>query len=120
MNIKVKTRDGRDAIIIDMNGPNPECPIAAWTTNATGQWFVVLYRSDGRYLPAKERNVDLMLTTYKYRAEYVDEIRAYWWPAIDSVLSVGHKISRGTFDMDGNLIDICLLTDAEIEELRAV
>jgi hypothetical protein len=118
MNTKVKTRDGRDAIIIDMNGPDPYWPIAAWTTNVVGQWFVAMYISSGHYLIKKEHDLDLMLTTYKYRVEFRDGNVGPWNRGFGSDFS-GLKVSRGTFDMDGNLIDICLLTEAQIAELKA-
>jgi hypothetical protein len=118
MNTKVKTRDGRDAIIIDMNGPCPDWPIAAWVKDRRECWRVEKYARDGRYLKDSKVDDDLMLTTYKYRVEYADETKAYWWPVIGNASS-GIKVSRGTFDMDGNLIDICLLTEAQIAELKA-
>jgi hypothetical protein len=117
MNTKVKTRAGGDAIIIDMNGPDPDWPIAAWVQDSRECWNVEKYARDGRYLKDSKVDDDLMLTTYRYRIEYPGETRAYWWPAIGA-LPVGLKVSRGTFNMDGDLIDICLMTEAQIAELK--
>jgi hypothetical protein len=120
MNTKVKTHGGRDAVIINMNGPDPDWPIAAWVEYASGHWSLGKFKQNGQYYPDNKAFDDLMLTTYKYRAEYADETKTvFWWPVIGSV-SAGIKVSRGTFDMDGNLIEICLLTDEKIAELRMV
>jgi hypothetical protein len=114
MNNKVKTRDGGDAIIIDMNGPIPDWPIAAWVQSGTG-WYLAQFRSSGRCSDADEYGSDLMLTTYRYRVEYKDGNVSPWRETVSAVTIT----SRGTFDMDGNLIDICLLTKEQVDELRA-
>jgi hypothetical protein len=119
MNTKVKTRDGRDAIIIDINGPNPDYPIAAWVSHGNGAWYIGTFTALGNTLAGAQSSNDLILNTYKYSTEYADDTKARWWN--DKIGFFGSdKISRGTFDMDGNLIEICLLTDEQIAELRMV
>jgi hypothetical protein len=117
MNTKVKTRDGRDAIIIDINGPSPEWPIAAWVWHGNGKYYLCAYTALGYMSSGTPCGTDLMLTTYKYRVEFRDGNVGPWNRGFGSDFS-GLKVSRGTFDMDGNLIDICLLTEAQIKELR--
>jgi hypothetical protein len=117
MNTKVKTRDGMDAIIIDMNGPYAKWPIAAWVLSGSGSWSLTQFKPNGRYCIGPKSPRDLMLTAYKYRVEYRSGRSSLWSDTTEYITS-GCLISRGTFDMDGNLIDICLLTEAQIAELR--
>jgi hypothetical protein len=119
MNTKVKTRGGRDAIIIDMNGPNPTYPIAAWVSHGDGTWYIGTFTALGSILAGVQSGNDLMLTTYKYRPEYAHDKKANWWHNKIGLFG-SEKVSRGTFDMDGKLIEICLLTDEQIAELRKV
>jgi hypothetical protein len=119
MNTKVKTHGGRDAVIINMNGPDPDWPIAAWVEYASGHWSLGKFKQNGQYYPDNKAFDDLMLTTYKYRAEYADKWVGSWQLGLTDVM-IAYKISRGTFDMNGKLIEICLLTDEQIAELRMV
>jgi hypothetical protein len=69
MNTKVKTRDGRDAIIIDINGPKPDWPIVAWVSYGDGGWYLNAYTASGNAFKEGQSSNDLMLTTYKQRIE---------------------------------------------------
>jgi hypothetical protein len=111
----VKTRGGYDAIIIDMDGPIADWPIAAWVNN--DGWILESFGRKGTWADGLNGDLDLMLETHQYRNEYEDGDRNSYWK--DNMAECNKfqnttrriAISRRTLDMDGNMTAICLVND---------